>query len=380
VGSNLKRLLRQAKDDSHKPQSFILAKGGALPKPDGISAGLIDYGFKAPVAMTLNPWWHELLPNYKFLHVVRDGRDIAFSANQGPVQKFYKSMYQSAGDLSLPAPVKAVKLWSDWNVQIQKWAKDQVNSLDKELMESNLENSLLGSTTEDSIKSLGYFLLHSEDLVSQSVAVKFTAMSQLAEWVGSTATEDEICCMAVVDSEFMGSHDRTNRDAKSNSGVTARYGKWRNFVKNDRNLEKLLHDRGKEGLELFGYMGDKERPEPEIAVSKSGFICNKTRYQCGVPEPPKPVDINSFPKKTILDGACDVIETVDFKGPDLVAAAVDSKDLATTAEACCQLCQRDPHCLYFTLDNSNNMCYLKSSPGSVTDGHKLLTSGVVKKH
>jgi len=30
----------------------------------------------------------------KFIHVVRDGRDIAFSGNQSPVNKFYRNSYR----------------------------------------------------------------------------------------------------------------------------------------------------------------------------------------------------------------------------------------------------------------------------------------------
>jgi hypothetical protein len=85
IEGNLKRLLRQVDIDSHKPTSYVLAKGGVLPKPDPneTTAKDVKYGFKAPVAMTLVPWWAYLIPDFKFLHVVRDGRDIAFSANQG---------------------------------------------------------------------------------------------------------------------------------------------------------------------------------------------------------------------------------------------------------------------------------------------------------
>ena len=43
--------------------------------------------------MTLAPYWAHLLPHFILLHVLRDGRDIAFSANQGPVEKFFTAMY-----------------------------------------------------------------------------------------------------------------------------------------------------------------------------------------------------------------------------------------------------------------------------------------------
>jgi hypothetical protein len=82
--ANLRRLLSQAARDSHRPESKILAVGGALPTPSNVHATDVLYGFKAPVAMTLVPWWQKLNPHFMFLHVLRDGRDIAFSANQVP--------------------------------------------------------------------------------------------------------------------------------------------------------------------------------------------------------------------------------------------------------------------------------------------------------
>ena len=51
----------KARVDSLKPQSNILAVGGALRKPPGTSAVRIEFGFKAPVAMTLTPYWYVCL-------------------------------------------------------------------------------------------------------------------------------------------------------------------------------------------------------------------------------------------------------------------------------------------------------------------------------
>ena len=63
-----------------------------------------------------------LLPQFQLLHVLRDGRDIAFSVNQGPVEKFYSHMYGTS-HFTTPVPLKAMRLWSDWNSQIYNWAK-----------------------------------------------------------------------------------------------------------------------------------------------------------------------------------------------------------------------------------------------------------------
>lgn len=62
----------------------------------------VKWGFKAPVAMLLVPVVRHLAPRVKFLHVVRDGRDISFSGNQSPVEKFYKDHYGTDGDKGDP--------------------------------------------------------------------------------------------------------------------------------------------------------------------------------------------------------------------------------------------------------------------------------------
>ena len=80
--ARISKVIGQAKVDSLKPESKILARGGKLNTPKGVSASGVSFGIKAPVSMVMAPWWKDMLPNFKFLHVVRDGRDIAFSANQ----------------------------------------------------------------------------------------------------------------------------------------------------------------------------------------------------------------------------------------------------------------------------------------------------------
>jgi hypothetical protein len=74
-------VLKLAKDDALRPQSKFLSVGGRLDTPRGVHAYGVAYGIKAPVSMTMVPSLHAAVPNLKFLHVVRDGRDIAFSTN-----------------------------------------------------------------------------------------------------------------------------------------------------------------------------------------------------------------------------------------------------------------------------------------------------------
>ena len=50
------------------------------------------------------------------------------------------------------------------------------------------------------------------DLVDSNQNVRFAAIAQLALWVGSDINEKELCCLAVHNTHFMGSHDRTEKN------------------------------------------------------------------------------------------------------------------------------------------------------------------------
>ena len=214
--------------------------------------------------MTLVPLWAQLRPGMRFLHVVRDGRDIALSANQGPVAKFYSAVYGKASgkasgggdDGPRSSTGKAARLWNDWNMQVSTF-----------------------STRAAQEGSMSYSVVHSEDLVSASLAVRFGAIRTLAVFVGSSLSQEDICCLAQERMEvclllllmfwlcsyfdcpahvytpthvlfrsphfnnhpyilthhhqFMGSHQRdlgkTRTSAKES--ISARYGKWRSQMR-----------------------------------------------------------------------------------------------------------------------------------------------------
>jgi hypothetical protein len=134
----------------------------------------VKYGFKAPVAMTLLPWWLEVTEKLLFIHVLRDGRDIAFSANQGPVNKFYVSMYKNVMSQVPTGSVaeKAIKLWADWNNDIRKWAENKI----KNVREKKVAKS----------KEFDYLSVHIEDLVDTSDIIRLNAIAYLAKFVGSS--------------------------------------------------------------------------------------------------------------------------------------------------------------------------------------------------
>ena len=63
---------------------------------DGTARALVPrprhWGFKAPCAVLFLPLWRLFLPGFRVLHVVRDGRDMAFSSNVGDVKRLYRKL------------------------------------------------------------------------------------------------------------------------------------------------------------------------------------------------------------------------------------------------------------------------------------------------
>eukprot|EP01036_Dinobryon_divergens_P026983 gene26983-35688_t len=365
MSRSLRSLLDRARADSVKPQSNILAVGGALRKPSGTSAARIEFGFKAPVAMTLTPWWAHLLPQFQLLHVLRDGRDIAFSVNQGPVEKFYANMYGTS-DFSTPVPLKAMRLWSDWNSQIYNWAKTRTQKL-------------LDESSQNDDTYFGYMALHSEDLVSLDTAVRFAAIKDLAIFVGSSLTDDELCCLSMKGSEFMGSHDRTLKQKEnSESQVTSRYGKWRSHLAGNTALAKDIYRLGSEGLRIFGYEPMRLMADASMTTGTHSYTCALSADQCGFKKPASSQEVGTDavavkPEDWTLSGKCETFADIDYFGADLSAFVMDGEDNA----ACCRQCLATASCKHFTIDTNSRTCYLKFNLASSKRKVGLVSGNVI---
>ncbi len=72
------------------------------------------WGWKEPRSIYLQRFWHETMPSLRFLHFVRDGRDIAFSENQNQLKKHGEA---ALGDELRRAkmPVRSIALWNRVN-------------------------------------------------------------------------------------------------------------------------------------------------------------------------------------------------------------------------------------------------------------------------
>lgn len=84
---------------------------------------------------------------------------------------------------TVPPEIKAMRLWSDWNIQASRWADKHMDGGD----------------------SFDYLRIRTEDLVNPET--KYDVYRKVARFVGANLNEDQICCMVRKPARWMGSHD-----------------------------------------------------------------------------------------------------------------------------------------------------------------------------
>ena len=98
-----------------------------LPKDLPKQAGL--WGWKNPRSMYILPIIFAVCPGMSFLHLVRDGRDMALSENQNQPKKHYQALfgdaYQACQDTG---PECAIRLWAAANSQVADWGERELGN------------------------------------------------------------------------------------------------------------------------------------------------------------------------------------------------------------------------------------------------------------
>ena len=87
----------------------------ALPAPQA------RWGWKNPRSMYILPLIHALFPEVRFIHLVRDGRDMATSDNQNQPRKHYQALF--AEPLNETDPSGSIRLWAAANLAVADWAE-----------------------------------------------------------------------------------------------------------------------------------------------------------------------------------------------------------------------------------------------------------------
>ena len=73
------------------------------------------WGWKEPRSIFLLPFLHSQFPTLKFLHIIRDGRDMAYSTNQNQLRK-HGSWLLDTTEAETSQPLRSIALWSRLNL------------------------------------------------------------------------------------------------------------------------------------------------------------------------------------------------------------------------------------------------------------------------
>jgi hypothetical protein len=161
------------------------------------------WGWKAPRTILILPFVHEMLPSARIVHLVRDGRDMAYSRNQNQLRRHGRKVLPPS-DKRIPRAHASIMFWARLNLAAARYGERFIG-----------ENRLL---------------LRFEDLCADPAG---TAM-RLVEFLDHPVPEDRIRAAAT---EIVRPPDSL--------------GRWR-----DREPGRIraIERRGEEALRAFGYL------------------------------------------------------------------------------------------------------------------------------
>jgi len=84
------------------------------------------WGWKAPRSIYLLPFLHRQLPGLKFIHVLRDGRDMVLSPNQNQLRKHGPAIMTWRERWFRPPPERALLLWERVNLRAAEFGQSDL--------------------------------------------------------------------------------------------------------------------------------------------------------------------------------------------------------------------------------------------------------------
>ena len=81
------------------------------------------WGWKNPRSMLMLPFLNSVLSDVKFIHLVRDGRDMAWSKNKNQFEK-HAGLVLSGAQKGLSSEAKAMRFWSESNMLVAAYGED----------------------------------------------------------------------------------------------------------------------------------------------------------------------------------------------------------------------------------------------------------------
>lgn len=80
------------------------------------------WGWKVPRTILVFPFVHEFFPGMRAIHLVRDGRDMAYSANQNQARR-YGTHFLEPSERDLPAPIQSIAFWARANLAAARYGE-----------------------------------------------------------------------------------------------------------------------------------------------------------------------------------------------------------------------------------------------------------------
>jgi hypothetical protein len=84
------------------------------------------WGWKAPRSIYLLPFLRRQLPDFKFIHVLRDGRDMVLSTNQNQLRKHGAAVLSWRERLFRSMPQRALLLWERVNLYAVEFGESKL--------------------------------------------------------------------------------------------------------------------------------------------------------------------------------------------------------------------------------------------------------------
>ena len=104
-------------------EDFYAALARHIPEPDRRGT---RWGWKAPRSIYLLPFLHAEYSNLKFIHLLRDGRDMALSSNQNQLSKHGKAVLRFGERLFRSIPERSMLLWEKVNLRAADFGESRL--------------------------------------------------------------------------------------------------------------------------------------------------------------------------------------------------------------------------------------------------------------
>lgn len=205
------------------------------------------WGFKEPSSYYLLPFWKEIFPGSVFIHVVRDGRDMAYSSNHMQSLSLYEHLFDRSGGDRPTTSIKEGNVTAADRFDQMRWDSQKHLALMNARIwnKVNLEVHLLGQELKRKGWD-GYHLLRIEDLVKGGVR-GVQDVTSIVRKVGIQLNSLQIR------NAIYSAISKPLQPHALNATAKERYGRWKEQDATDSAFFKILSKEMQQGLETFQY-------------------------------------------------------------------------------------------------------------------------------